>query len=144
MVPPPPKAGPAKKVGIHKIARPKAKPGPRGTSEIELALAKPVGVSKKFYLLNVAASSHAHDVGAIETYTARVLTFNNLSDDSSPDVCKTPSPKRMIEKHVSPLPSVSGEFLHFSFTIFTAGPDNWFCRSYPACALTRFAIGESR
>jgi pyruvate/2-oxoglutarate dehydrogenase complex dihydrolipoamide acyltransferase (E2) component len=55
--PPSPKMGPAKKVGILKIARPKVKLGPRGTSEIKLALAKPVGVSKKFYLLDIAALS---------------------------------------------------------------------------------------
>jgi hypothetical protein len=55
--PPSPKMGPAKKVGILKIAQPKVKHGPRGTSEIKLALAKPVGVSKKFYLLDVAALS---------------------------------------------------------------------------------------
>jgi hypothetical protein len=48
MVPPPPKVGPAKKVGILKFARLKAKPGPRGTSEIELALVKPIGMFKFF------------------------------------------------------------------------------------------------
>jgi hypothetical protein len=57
MVPPPPKAGPARKVGVLKIARPKAKSRPRCTSEIELALVKPFGVSKMFCLLDVAASS---------------------------------------------------------------------------------------
>jgi hypothetical protein len=58
MVLPMPKAGPAKKVAVMKIAQPKSKPGPRGTSEIELALARAVGVSKMFCLLDVAASSH--------------------------------------------------------------------------------------
>jgi hypothetical protein len=70
MVPPPPKAGPAKKVGVLKIARPKVKPGTRGTSEIELALVKPIGVSKKFHLLDVVASSHAHATGATMTHIA--------------------------------------------------------------------------
>jgi hypothetical protein len=84
---------------------------------------------------NVAAASHAHAhaAGATVTRTARVLTFDNLGDDSSPDVRKTPSLERTAEKRVSLLPSVSGGFLRFSFVIFTAGPNNWFCRSYPAC-----------
>jgi hypothetical protein len=43
---PPPKPGPAMKV--VKMARPYAKPGLRGTSEIELTLVKPIGVSKNF------------------------------------------------------------------------------------------------
>jgi hypothetical protein len=90
-------------------------------------------VSKKFYLLDVAASSHEpHIAGAAVTHTAQVPAFNNLDDDSSLDVCKTPSPGKMIEKHMSPPPSVSGEFLCFSFMIFITGPDNFFRRSYPA------------
>jgi hypothetical protein len=48
VVPPPPRATPTKKDGVLKISHPKARPGPRGTSVIELALANPVGVSKKF------------------------------------------------------------------------------------------------
>jgi hypothetical protein len=42
-----------KKVSMVKIVRPKPTPGPTGTSEIELALAKPPGVSKKFCFLDV-------------------------------------------------------------------------------------------
>jgi hypothetical protein len=89
-VPPPPKSGPAKIVGVLKIAHPKAKPGLSGTSEIELALAKPVGVTKKFRLLDAADSSHAPTppaTGATTTHAAQVPTLDNLSDDSSPDVC---------------------------------------------------------
>jgi hypothetical protein len=145
MVPPLPKVRPSKKVGVLKIAQLKAKPGPRCTSEIELALAKPVGVSKKFHLLDLAASSHKpRSVGAATTRIARVSAFDNLDDDSSSDVRKTPSPGKMIEKHVSPPPSVSGEFLRFSFTIFPTGPDNFFLRSNLVCALTRVAARESR
>jgi hypothetical protein len=70
VVPPPPKAGPARKVGVLKISWLKAGPGPRGTSVIELALAKPDGVSKKFRLLDVVALSHTHAVGATMTHTA--------------------------------------------------------------------------
>jgi hypothetical protein len=144
MVLPPPKVGQAKKLGILKIAQPKAKPGPRGRSEIELALSKLVGVSKKFHILDVAASSHARTTGATTTRTVRVPAFDNLGDDSSSDVCEARSPRKMMEKLVSPPPLVSGEFLCFSFTIFATGPDNFFCRSYSACALTRFAAGEPR
>jgi uncharacterized coiled-coil protein SlyX len=39
---------------------------------------------------------------------------------------------------------MSGEFLHFSFTIFTTGPDNFFCKSYSACTLAGFATGGPR
>jgi hypothetical protein len=37
-----------------------------------------------------------------------VPAFNNLSDDSSPDIRKTPSPKRVGKKHASPLLSAFG------------------------------------
>jgi hypothetical protein len=87
-------------------------------SKIELVLVKPVGVSKKFCPLDVVASSHGlHAMGVAATHAARVLAFNNLGDDSSLDVRKTPSPVKMVERRVSPLPSVSGEFLHFSFAL---------------------------
>jgi hypothetical protein len=95
-------------------------------------------VSKKFRLLDVAISSHAH------AHIAQVPAFDNLDDDSTLDVHKTPSPERMTEKRVSPQPSASREFLRFSFTIFTVDPDNFFCRSYPSCALARFTTGEPR
>jgi hypothetical protein len=51
-----------------------------------LVVAKHVGVSKKFSLLDVAASSHARTMGATATRTARVPAFDNLGDDLSPDV----------------------------------------------------------
>jgi hypothetical protein len=50
--------------------------------------------------------------------TARVVAFDNLGDDSSPDVRKTPSPKRTGEKHLAPLSSLFGWFLHCIFTLF--------------------------
>jgi hypothetical protein len=79
--------------------------------EIELALAKPVGISKKNCLLDVAVVSHGLcGVDATMTHTARVLTFDNPDDDSSPDVRKTPSPKKAGEKRTSPPPSMSGYF----------------------------------
>jgi hypothetical protein len=81
-MPAPPKSGRAKKVSVLKITRPKAKLGPRGMSEIELALAKPVGISKKFCLLDVEASSHGLcNTGATMTHTACVPAFDNLDDD---------------------------------------------------------------
>jgi hypothetical protein len=91
-------------------------------SEIELALAKPVGVSKKFFLLGVAALSQrllARGLTVVRVgRPARVLALDNLGDDSSPDVHKAPSPERTAEKFVSPPPSMAGEFLLFSFTLF--------------------------
>jgi hypothetical protein len=86
--------------------------------KIELALAKPVGVSKTFHLLDVVASSHRlHTMGTTVTSATRVPAFDNLSDDSLPYLHKTPSLKKMVEKHASLPPSVSSEFLHFSFAL---------------------------
>jgi hypothetical protein len=114
VVPPPLKSGPAKKIRVLKIARSKAKPGSRGTSEIEMALMKPVGVSKKFCLLDAAGSSHGpHVVGIAAICAARVLAFDNLIDDSLPDAHRTPSPVRTIERRGSPPLSMSGEFFVF-------------------------------
>jgi hypothetical protein len=79
---------------------------------------KLLGISKKFHLLDVAASSHGfHAMGITATHAARVLAFNNLGDDSSLDVRKTPSPAKAVEKCASPPPSVSSEFLRFSFAL---------------------------
>jgi hypothetical protein len=70
MVPPLAKTGSVKKVEMSETTWPKAKPRPRGTSEIELALPKPIGVSKMFCLLDVVASSHGpHVVGVAVTHT---------------------------------------------------------------------------
>jgi hypothetical protein len=86
-VPPPPKSGPAKKIGILKITRPKPKPGLHGTSEIELPLAKPIGVSKKFHLLDIVGSSHgSHSTCDATTHAAWVPAFDILGDDSLSDV----------------------------------------------------------
>jgi hypothetical protein len=101
----PPKMGSPKKIGIVMIVKPRARTGPQGTSEIELAPVMPVRVSKKFCPLDVAASSHGLHAGLTMTHverTSRVPTFDNLSDDSSPDVRKTPSPRRVHEKCASP------------------------------------------
>jgi hypothetical protein len=77
-------------------------------SEIELALAKLVGISKKFSLLDVVAQSHGlHGVGPTMTLIARVLAFDNIGDDSSPDGHKTLSLIKAGEKHTSPPPSMS-------------------------------------
>jgi hypothetical protein len=70
MVPPLAKTGSVKKVEMSETTWPKAKPRPRGTSEIELALPKPIGVSKMFCLLDVVASSHGpHVIGVAVTHT---------------------------------------------------------------------------
>jgi hypothetical protein len=80
--------------------------------EIELAVAKPIEVSKKFHLLDVADSSHGlHAAGIAATHAAQVLAFDNLDDDSLPDVRKTPSPAKMVEKRVSLPPSVYDNYL---------------------------------
>jgi hypothetical protein len=65
MAPPPSKRGPSRKISIVKMAQPKAKPGPQSTSEIELALAKPIGVSKKFRLLDGTTPSYGLNVGGL-------------------------------------------------------------------------------
>jgi hypothetical protein len=110
--------GPVKKVGILKIAQPNVKPSPQGTSKIELALVKPLAVSNKFRLLDVVASSQGpHTVGTTMIHATRVLTSDNLGDDSSLDVRKTPSPERMVERRVPPPTMVSGEFLYFRFAL---------------------------
>jgi hypothetical protein len=91
----------------------RVKTGPQCTSEIELALAKPVGVSNFFCLLDVVALSHGlHAVGLAMTHigecTARVVAFDNLSDDSSPDARRVFSPKNVGEDRASTVSSVSG------------------------------------
>jgi hypothetical protein len=95
----PSKTVPPKKIGIMKLVQPKAKLEPQGMSEMELAPAKPVGVSKKFCLLDAPSSSHGpRDSGLATTKvgerTARVVAFDNLGDDSSPDVRETPMPPK--------------------------------------------------
>jgi hypothetical protein len=115
------KPGSSKKISIVKSARPRAKPGPQGTSEIELVLAKPIGVSKKFHLLDVIAPSYGLDVGGFATthveHDARVQTFDNVDDDSSLDIRETPLPKRTREKCAFLPPPASSEFLCFSFVL---------------------------
>jgi hypothetical protein len=126
VVPSLPRVGPTKKVGVFKISHLKARPGPCGMSAIELVLAKPVGMSKKILLLDVAALSHTHTTGTATTCTAWVRAFDNLDDDSSPDVHEAPSSGMTMEKPTSPPPSVSSEFLLFNFMILTMGPDGFF------------------
>jgi hypothetical protein len=77
-VSPPPKSGPAKKIGILKITHPKPKPGLHGMSEIELPLVKPIGVSKKFH--------GSHSTCDATTRAAWVPAFDNLRDDSLSDI----------------------------------------------------------
>jgi hypothetical protein len=71
-----------------------------------------------FHLLYVAASSHGpHTAGATATHATQVPAFDNLEDDSSPDVRNTPSLEKTVEKHTSSPPSVSSEYLCFSFAL---------------------------
>jgi hypothetical protein len=112
MAPPLSKARPSKNIGAVKVIHPRVKTGLQGTSEIELALMKLVGVSKKFCLLDVAAPSHwlrgaSLTMTRSSERTGRLAAFDNLDDDSSHDVHKTPSPKRAEEKCVAPPLSIS-------------------------------------
>jgi hypothetical protein len=109
---------------------------PRGTSAIELALAKPLGVSKKFHLLDVATLSQGHAGGVMMTHTAQLPAFDNLDDDSSPDVPEAPSPGATMEKAASSPPLASGEFLRFSFTILIMVLiDGFFLQTLPGLRL---------
>jgi hypothetical protein len=95
-----------------------AKAGANRATPSKMVSPPPVGVSKMFHLLDVAASSYGfHAVGVTVTHIARVPAFNNLSDDTSPNDHGTPPPKRTKEKHAFLLPPVSGEFLHLSFIL---------------------------
>jgi hypothetical protein len=107
------KIAPLKKISVVKVVQPSAKPEPQGTSEIELTLAKPIGVSKFFCLLDIPASSHGpHHEGLTMTKVgecaAHVVAFDNLGNDSSSDVRGTLSPKRTGEKCLAPLPLKRG------------------------------------
>jgi hypothetical protein len=105
------KMTPPKKTVI-KVVRPKAKPGPRGTSEIELIPMKPNGVFKNFCLSDVPSSSQSQrdeDHRAIETvgeHASHVITFDNIDNDPSPDVRETSPPRKIAE--VPPLPFMPG------------------------------------
>jgi hypothetical protein len=46
-----------------------------------------------------------------------VSAFDNLDDDSSPDVHRTPPPKKTEEKRVFSPPPASDEFLRLSFVL---------------------------
>jgi hypothetical protein len=82
------KVAPVKKVGIVKIVRPKPRNGPTGMSAIELALAKPIGVSTKFCFSDVPNPSLAqHEEGGLVVQAtgecaAQVLKFASLGDSS--------------------------------------------------------------
>jgi hypothetical protein len=56
----PVKAAPPKNISVIKVIRPKAKPRPKGMSEIEMIQVKPIGVSKKLCLSDVPGSSQSH------------------------------------------------------------------------------------
>jgi hypothetical protein len=85
-----------KKISVVKVVRPNLRPGLRGTSEIELALAKPIWVSKKFCFSDMPSSSLGHhDEGGpiaqmTSKHTSHVIKFVSLGD-SSPDTHR-PSP----------------------------------------------------
>jgi hypothetical protein len=95
------KAKPAKKGSVLKMFRPKVPPGVRGTLVLELALAKPVGVSKKFRLMDVAAPPLMPlTSSAVVPCAARVPAFNNLEGDSSLGSRAGPCLRRLRSTHV--------------------------------------------
>jgi hypothetical protein len=60
-------------------------------------------------LLDASSSSHGPCSGCptatkASEHTARVLAFNNLGDDSSPDVHETPLPQESKEERLPPPP----------------------------------------
>jgi hypothetical protein len=101
---------------------------------------KPLGVSKKFCLLDVAASSQCCAGGIAMTHIARVPAFDNLGNDLSPDVRGAPSLGETTEKPASLPPSASGEFLCLNFMILTMVLIASFCRPYPICAFAFFSL----
>jgi hypothetical protein len=108
----PSKTAPPRMTNIVNVMWVKAKPEPQVVSEIELALAKPVGVSKNFWLLDVPAPSRGHHPkGRSVTHAAErvvcVVAFDNRGEDSSPDVRQTPSPKKAEAKRLA-TPLTSG------------------------------------
>jgi hypothetical protein len=71
----------------------------QGMPKIELALMKPVGISKFFCLLDVVAPSHGHrGVGLAMIHAgeraARMVAFDNLGDE------------KVVEKSPASLPSM--------------------------------------
>jgi hypothetical protein len=104
----PAKAAPPNKMSVVKVTRPKAKPGPRGTSEIELVLAKLIRLSKKFRFLDMPSISQSrrdeahHAVQTGSKRASRVIFFDNL-DDSSPDAREASPPERATEVPPPPL-----------------------------------------
>jgi hypothetical protein len=109
----PSKAVPPRKIGIVKMVWPRVKLRPQGTSEIELALIMLVVVSKKTCLLDAPSSSHGrHDDGLAATkadeHVAHVAAFNNMGDDSSPNIRVAPLPQEIQEERLPPPPLMSG------------------------------------
>jgi hypothetical protein len=102
------KVAPTKKISVMKVIRPKQKLRPRGTSKIELALAKPDGVSKKFCLSDILRFSQSwHDEGgptvqATSERASHVISFANLGD-SSPDTRETSPPGKTIDVPSPPI-----------------------------------------
>jgi hypothetical protein len=112
MAPSPSRVGPLKKMSILKVVRLKVKTGLQGMSKIELTVAKLVGMSKKICLLDVMASSHGVCCAGLTAAragerAARVVAFDNLGNESSPNAHQTPSLKRAAEKCAAPLSSMS-------------------------------------
>jgi hypothetical protein len=62
-------------------------------------------VSKNLFLIR---HDEGHTTTKVGERASRVVAFNNLCDDSSPDICGTPSPKETEEMPSPPLPFIPG------------------------------------
>jgi hypothetical protein len=103
-----------KKTSTIKIIWSRPKPGLRGSPEIELVLAKPIEASTKFCFSDIPSSSQSrhdksnHAIQTISERASRMITFDNLDDDSSLDVHETSRSGRTAEVLSSPPPFMLG------------------------------------
>jgi hypothetical protein len=113
------KAAPMKKISVVKVIRLKPKLRPRGMSKIELALAKPIGVSKKFCFSDMLRFSQSRRdeggpvVQATSERASRVLSFANLGD-SSPDTHKASPSEKTVDVPSPPIVTPSW-YSYYSF-----------------------------
>jgi hypothetical protein len=105
----PSKTAPSRKIGVVKVIWSRIKLAVQDTSKIELVLVKPVGVSKFFCLLDAPSSSHGRrgrgaTAAKADKQAAHVVAFDNLGDDSSPDVREAALPQENEECLPPPSP----------------------------------------
>jgi hypothetical protein len=94
----PTKVALVKKISFVRVVRPKMRLGSRGTSKIELALTKLIGVSKK-----ICFSEGGPMMQTISEHATRVIKFASLGD-SLPDTHWTSPPGRTAVTDAPMLP----------------------------------------